>query len=579
MTALSDDERREQTEQVARAFGVPAELVGEGNPLRANAEGYHAGIFEEMRANYEARLDEWVSRELVEGDGTPDGILAPGGTSMTFTVNDFGLANLRQAMGEGSITTYGVGQQHYEGPVNWPGGTDVQHCNTRTGYELIRHPYRPDVCEECARLQLHGMRPWTSHGDPEPPLQPNLEPPEPRSHAMFDQKIIDQRLAANQCPWDGTPISDDSPDATFCSQVCQDAWHAWKNGEPVYAPGPRPSQPYDETLTTPPTTAELNPRPERRPAAPLHAAPYITEGRDIEGIIPSEPQRAAFDDHTRIGGSQIGHKPALRTVDAPQPPPSYPAEQVGHMQRSGFKLYALKPKPLPARNAAQMMATIVDLLGRPRTEDEPPPVMVPDGPLPPSLACQGCGPDSMPIVRSRFDPPAIRLASVDDLQRALDDRPQATWHVVCHRCHHEYPPPVLVPMYRQDTSASMDAWQLAVAYTGGAYLTMVSGELIHRAGVDLSAVVWGDIYRGGTEGINPWGCCVPGCTGKSMQWHVLAAALQYKGWIWEPVDGEPLLLGMCPAHHHHLLQDLLTDPDSMHRAALPTQAGTHFVYM
>jgi hypothetical protein len=25
----------------------------------------------------------------------------------------------------------------------------VQHCNPRTEYELIKHPYEPDACTEC----------------------------------------------------------------------------------------------------------------------------------------------------------------------------------------------------------------------------------------------------------------------------------------------------------------------------------------------------------------------------------------------------------------------------------------------
>lgn len=30
-----------------------------------------------------------------------------------------------------------------------PGETVVDHCNSRTGYEMITHPYDPDTCDEC----------------------------------------------------------------------------------------------------------------------------------------------------------------------------------------------------------------------------------------------------------------------------------------------------------------------------------------------------------------------------------------------------------------------------------------------
>lgn len=32
-------------------------------------------------------------------------------------------------------------------------GVIVQHCNPRTEYELIRHPYDPDGCPHCAELR------------------------------------------------------------------------------------------------------------------------------------------------------------------------------------------------------------------------------------------------------------------------------------------------------------------------------------------------------------------------------------------------------------------------------------------
>jgi hypothetical protein len=30
-----------------------------------------------------------------------------------------------------------------------PGEMVVDHCNSRTGYEMITHPYDPDNCSEC----------------------------------------------------------------------------------------------------------------------------------------------------------------------------------------------------------------------------------------------------------------------------------------------------------------------------------------------------------------------------------------------------------------------------------------------
>jgi hypothetical protein len=30
-----------------------------------------------------------------------------------------------------------------------PGVTMVDHCNARTEYEMITHPYDPDTCSEC----------------------------------------------------------------------------------------------------------------------------------------------------------------------------------------------------------------------------------------------------------------------------------------------------------------------------------------------------------------------------------------------------------------------------------------------
>lgn len=31
--------------------------------------------------------------------------------------------------------------------------TTVDHCNSRTEYELIRHLYDPENCDECSRIQ------------------------------------------------------------------------------------------------------------------------------------------------------------------------------------------------------------------------------------------------------------------------------------------------------------------------------------------------------------------------------------------------------------------------------------------
>lgn len=37
--------------------------------------------------------------------------------------------------------------------IVWPAwGEEVQHCNSRTEYEMIIHPYNPRDCNECLRI-------------------------------------------------------------------------------------------------------------------------------------------------------------------------------------------------------------------------------------------------------------------------------------------------------------------------------------------------------------------------------------------------------------------------------------------
>lgn len=42
-------------------------------------------------------------------------------------------------------------------------GETVSHCNRRTEYEYIEHPYAPDKCDECAIIRDISQGSWLDY--------------------------------------------------------------------------------------------------------------------------------------------------------------------------------------------------------------------------------------------------------------------------------------------------------------------------------------------------------------------------------------------------------------------------------
>lgn len=130
----------------------------------------------------------------------------------------------------------------------------------------------------------------------------------------------------------------------------------------------------------------------------------------------------------------------------------------------------------------------------------------------------------------------------------------------CGHCRLPYPGPTLVPLHR--AHPTLNAQDYALLGTRGHMVrTIPDAALALSVPGVLVGRVWEELYRGVALALSMWGCCHPGCGGRAHHWVVLATALAWDGWLWEPHDGVPLRMGLCPAHWYGLQREVYTSED------------------
>lgn len=175
-----------------------------------------------------------------------------------------------------------------------------------------------------------------------------------------------------------------------------------------------------------------------------------------------------------------------------------------------------------------------------------------------SRECPRCGALTIPVpITAKFPKPEVIPDS--GIVRTMITRRLMT-KLCCAQCSLPYPGPVLLPVHR--AHPRLDAQEYGVLSTRGHLVRTVTDEVVrHTPPEALAPLVWGELYREVAQGGSVWGCCHPGCEGRAHHWILLASALAWNQWLWEPSDGEALRMGLCPAHWYELQREVYTSDD------------------
>jgi hypothetical protein len=269
------------------------------------------------------------------------------------------------------------------------------------------------------------------------------------------------------------------------------------------------------------------------------------------GMVATQATSRPHPQGFALGRSYIpGYRQALEEIGPePEPRTGWPLNDLAAWERQGWKLAMPNSSSRDARHRYQMS----------------PPALLPE------RTCPRCGSRRVPLpVTGRFPYVVFDYTPWSPSRPATpvgDFGPRRMTKLCCGRgrCRLPFPGPTLVPLHRAHPSG-WGIQEYAVVSTRGHMVRQVTEEAIDQAtpGV-LQAMVWEDLWEGVLQGGTVWGCCHPGCEGKSAHWVRLTTRMSWDGHLWEPSDGEPLRLPLCPAHWYSLRRELFTSPEVSER--------------
>lgn len=364
----------------------------------------------------------------------------------------------------------------------------------------------------------------------------------------LDDKETGRRLAEHLCVWCARRLDDDSADATFCRQVCEHAWHAWRNGNALAdEPAPEPPNPRtvnDLNMTNMVPPQRLDPDEAAQREAEERAVRAWQRKRHMYQLdVEPEP---VVERTTRLGPSLLDMPALITGVGSPPHPDAYPYREVARQARQGM--------------------------------------LIPAGALAAVRTCQYCGHTGAPSQADVTVPqvqvpeagwPLSRAFATNPTQLNTPDwttRPARLRQQGCTQCGVETPGPPVAALVRP--APQIDGWELCAATTRWvSHYSITRAQLEQAPRADtFMARVWESVYRNAT--LHSTRCGIPFCPHPCTKWVRTAAPLTYQGCQWTPTT-KPIQIGLCQAHEQQLLVDLLHSPDLADRAHHHALARTH----
>lgn len=190
------------------------------------------------------------------------------------------------------------------------------------------------------------------------------------------------------------------------------------------------------------------------------------------------------------------------------------------------------------------------------------------------ITCPRCGQPSIPVPVTALFPYLPHQPLTDTVFIASQEMTK----LCCNQCWLPYPGPPIVPMIRTANPVISHMGpqnvSFALCHPSRYAASHLSNEAITHLPDGAITHLWKDLRLELTHQLRGWICCHPECANVATLWVAAAARMSWAGRLWEPSDGEPLHMGLCPRHYHSLVYEMLT-ADSYGWAPIPLSSYNH----